>query len=73
MGTDIQIASYNVNGLANKSKRIQIFMWLKEKKYTIICLQETHSVPAEEDLSREEWGGSIWFSHGLKNTRGVII
>lgn len=73
MGTNIEIASYNVNGLANKTKRLQLFTWLKEKKRTIICLQETHSSPPDEDPWREEWGGSILFSHGLKNSRGVMI
>ena len=53
---ELQIASYNVNGLENKRKRLQIFTWLKEKKYSMICLQETLSVPA--DL----WRRMGWFS-----------
>ena len=53
--------------------RLQIFTWLKEKNNSMICLQETHLVPADEHLWKEEWGGSVLFSHGLKNTRGVMI
>ena len=69
---ELQIASYNVNGLENKRKRLQIFTWLKEKKYSMICLQETLSVPAVEEWG-EEWGGSVLFPHGLKNTGGMIL
>lgn len=36
----------------------------KKKKKNVICLQET--------LWRKEWGGPIVFSHGLKNSRGVM-
>lgn len=54
---DITIASYNCNGLAEKKKRNQIFTWLKMKNYSIIFLQETHSIPADEKLWKEEWGG----------------
>lgn len=43
-----------------------------KKKKNVICLQETHYVQADETLWRKEWGGPIVFSHGLKNSRGVM-
>ena len=39
----ISICSYNVRGIGNVNKREQIFTWLKDKKFDICLLQETHS------------------------------
>ena len=45
----------------------------QRKKEFYDLFRETHSVPADEYLWKEEWGGSVLFSHGLKNARGVMI
>ena len=70
--SSVTIATYNCNGLANDSKRNEVFTWLQDKKnIKIICVQETHS---ENELKwKSEWGGDILFSHGLSNSRGVMI
>lgn len=67
----IGISSFNCNGLANISKRNDIFTWLNDKSdIQIVCMQETHS-NSENEL---QWrSGDIYFSHGLKNSRGVMI
>ena len=67
------IASYNCNGLANSTKRIEIFTWLSEKKLDIICLQEVHSTLEQEDCWKREWRGAILFNHGTSNQKGVMI
>lgn len=70
----IGIATYNCNGLANFSKRNEIFTWLQDKENVkIFCLQETHSQPENESQWRSEWNGPIHFCHGLSNRRGVMI
>lgn len=68
------IASYNCNGLANYVKRIEIFTWLKEKKeLDIICLQECHSTYDDEEKWKREWEGTIYFNHGARNQKGVMV
>lgn len=69
----VNILSYNCNGLADRKKRNTVFSWLKEKNYDIFCLQETHSTEADEAVWKNEWRGPIYFSHGQKNSKGVMI
>ena len=55
------IASVNVNGLKNKQKRLQVFNFLKNSKYDIICLQETHQTSEEKRRWANEWSAkSAW-------------
>lgn len=67
------ICSYNCNGLADHKKRKLVFMWLKEKTQAIFCLQETHSLELDEEKWKKEWDGPIFFSHGRRNSKGVMI
>ena len=69
----IDIATYNVRGLANLKKRREIFHYLNKKYENIIYLQETHSVKKCECRWRSEWGGCIYYAHGSHNARGVAI
>ena len=69
----LQISSYNCNGLGNFIKRKEVFTWLNDKPYNIICLQETHSTLSVETMWQNEWGGSIIFSHGTSSQRGTAI
>ena len=44
MNNHIQILSMNVRGLfSNTKKRSDVFNWVKAKKISIVCFQETHS------------------------------
>lgn len=58
---EIGIASYNCNGLADSKKRRTIFC--------LQCLQETHSTK-EDEVS---WAKQYYFSHGQRNSKGVMI
>lgn len=70
---ELNIASFNVNGLRNEKKRRAIFNYLHDHKHNIVLLQETHSTKNEAKRWKAEWGGKIIFSHGLSNARGVAI
>ena len=61
---DLKIASFNVNGLLNATKRKIIFDYLKAIPATIFLLQETHSMPQFEQAWANEWkpGQSIFHS-----------
>ena len=64
--------SLNVRGIRDPVKRKAIFNFYK-KRGQIICLQETHSVPSDEEIWASEFHGDAIFSHGTSNARGVCI
>ena len=68
-----KMMSLNVRGLSNFKKRKLIFSWCRKTKSDIIFLQETHSKFEVEKQWEREWGGSMFFSHGSNNARGVAI
>ena len=55
------IGSLNVRGLREKTKRNEMFTWLKNMKLSIIFLQETHCTSEIEDLWKTEWGNDGFF------------
>ena len=50
------VLSLNVRGIRDQIKR-SIFSYLKDQKANIYFLQETYSERADENISRNEWGG----------------
>jgi exonuclease III len=71
---DINVFSMNTNGLGDKVKRTAVIKKLKRKGPGIFLLQEAHSTKRTECFWRHEWGNKkVFFSHGLSNSRGVII
>ena len=69
----ISICSLNVRGLADARKRKDLFMWLRNKKYNIYCLQDIHCDTKKQNLFRNEWGGEALFSSIASNSRGVAV
>ena len=70
---NLSICTYNVRGLGNKTKREQIFSWLKESNHTICLLQETHSGDGTHDIWKSDWGYDAFFSGHSKNNKGIGI
>lgn len=70
---DLRLFSLNVRGLRNSSKRKKTFRMLKEKKYDVICLQETYVTEDVIEQWKKEWGGEIVYSEGSRNSRGQVI
>ena len=63
----------NTQGLRNVRRRQAVFNLIKQRKYDIIFLQETHWT---DDINLEilrEWGGSIIFNNFEHNARGTTI
>lgn len=56
----VKVASFNVNGLRNVSKRRGIFNLLKYLKAHIILLLETHSTVEDERVWTNEWGSKSY-------------
>ena len=71
MAKVLNIFNFNRRDLGNKIKRQTVFEWLTEKSEGIYLLQETHSDSACEKVWKNSWRGTIAFSHGKSNCRGV--
>ena len=69
----ISIASINVNGLRDNTKRETILDYFIRKEIHIILLQETHSEQYDKSVWRKQWPGEIHFSHGSRLSRGVAL
>ena len=69
----LKIVTMNVRGLADYSKRRNLFHYLRIKKYDIIMLQETHLSKKLENVINTQWGAKCWYSHGTSASRGVAI
>ena len=52
----IKIATFNVNGLNDNTKRKCIFNYLQQKSFDVMLLQETHSTFNVAKLWEMEWG-----------------
>ena len=69
----LNIVSFNVRGIADGIKCKEVFRFLRDRNFDIVCLQETHSDKKKEKIWRNEWAGNIYFSHGETNAKGVCI
>ena len=70
----LNIATFNVNGLQNDSKRQKTYEMLINRKIEIAFLQETHSTPEASKKWKKEWlGKSIWHSGTTPKASGVAI
>ena len=69
------LATYNVKGLQQKSQRLKMFNYIKDrlKHDGFFFMQEAHSTPDIESKWKSEWEGDLFFSHGESNARGVVI
>lgn len=67
------MVSYNARGLRQNNKRRRLFSYLHRRNAQIIMVQETHTLPMDEKLWQNEWGGQIIFSHGTHDSCGVFI
>lgn len=70
---NLSVCSFNVRGLGNKLKREQMFAWLKQNKYSIIFLQETHSGDGTHAFWKQQWGHDAFFSGTSTNSEGIGI
>ena len=73
MTDTLQIFSQNCQGLAEVTKRRDVFHYVKSKKYNIVCLQDVHINSQLEPFIKAEWGYDAYFSSYTTNSRGVMI
>ena len=70
---NLSVCSYNVRGLVNKTKREQIFAWLKTKNFALCLLQETHSGDGTHSMWKNEWANDAFFCGESNNSDGIGI
>ena len=74
MNNHIQILSMNVRGLfSNTKKRSDVFNWVKARRISIVCFQETHSTKDVAVKWEDEWGSKCFFSHGDSRSARVSV
>ncbi len=69
----LTIASLNVRGLRDNTKRREVFNWLRRKQTSIYMLQEVHYTEKSNDLWAAEWGYRTIFSTYSSNRAGVCV
>ena len=69
----LKIVTFNVNGLANHTKRKDVFDYLRKCKYDVILLQETHWKSSSENFIRSGWGYNCYLAGNHTNKGGVAI
>jgi exonuclease III len=69
----VKIVSMNCRGLGDAQKRRDVFCYLREKKYNVCLLQDTHFHPNMEKRIQNEWGHDACFASYTSNSRGVVI
>ena len=71
--THIKITSFNVRGINNKHKRVDIIDYLNKKQENIYCLQDIHCGPDNQNTFKEDWEGDMYIASGTNASRGVAI
>ena len=76
MGKKLTIATLNVRGITNFTKRSSVFQWVKEHKVDVACLQETYCTKSFKKKFSKCWDGKLYHSVTVtesKHSRGVCI
>ena len=70
---ELKICTFNVNGLKDEIKQDAILKLLRDLKFEVIALQETHLEKADFDTFRSKWHGPIIFKEGTSHSKGSCI
>ena len=73
MARDVTIQSMNCRGLADVEKRNDVLHYLKKKKYSIYCLQESHFSEEIHSLITSKWGYKTDFNSSTSSKKGLAI
>ena len=69
----INICSLNCQGLGDTRKRRDVLQYLRNKHFSIICLQDTHFTKNIEKIISNEWGYKAFYNSYNSKSRGVAI
>ena len=69
----VSIGCVNVRGIRQAEKRRDVFSYLRNKRYALYCLIDTHFTEDMVSMVRSEWGGDVFVSCGTAHSRGVAV
>ena len=69
----LQITTLNYQGLGDSEKRRDVLNYIKNKQYSIYCIQDTHFTNELGPYIQTQWGYTCLFSCCTSNSRGVSI
>ena len=69
----ITISSINAWGFADTQKRSDVLQYLREKNFSIYCLQETHFSKQIEHIITAKWGYKVLYNSFSSNAKGLAI
>ena len=73
MANLIKICTLNCRGLNDKEKRRDVFNYIKDKAFSIYCLQDVHWNSTWEKFIRTQWGYDCYIAGYKTNSRGTAI
>ena len=73
MSESVKIASLNVQGLGDSRKRKDVFSYIRDKKYNIYFLPDTHFTDRDYSIIRSHWGYECYLNNFGSQSRGVAI
>ena len=73
MASFLKICSMNVRGITDSIKRKDVFNWLKDKNYSIYCLQDIHVGDKNKTAFEKDWGSEVIMSSKSPESRGVLF
>ena len=65
--SELSLLSFNTQGLQGLNKRIDVLEFLKDKKYHIYCLQDTHFTEDDVEELKDQWGQNCILSNFKSN------
>ena len=73
VGEKVKIIALNCQGLGKEKKRRDIMLNLRNKKYSIVCLIDTHFAKSQERQITNEWGFTTFFSSLVHYLGGLLF
>ena len=68
----MKIATININGIRNRTKRKAFFRNLKKDDYSIICIQESFITDDDREEWEREWNGKMFSTCVSRHSMGQI-
>jgi len=69
----LRLGTLNINGARESGKRTMLYELIRQKKYDVMMVQETHSDVKNEREWKMEWDGEVILSHKNSSSGGVAV
>lgn len=71
--SSIRLGTLNINGARDSGKRAMLYELIRQKKYDVMFVQETHSDARNENDWKMEWDGEKILSNKSSWNGGVVV